>query len=69
MELWLEDIKDSFKDSIYLFGHYHDDRLVREKVEMYYTKYDILENILTRWDSGKQPDYYYSKDPNYYMRR
>jgi 3-oxoacid CoA-transferase subunit A len=69
MELWLEELKDKFKDSIYLFGHYHDDRLVREKVEMYYTKYDTLENILVRWDSGKQPDYYYPKDPNYYMGR
>ena len=69
MELWLEENKEKFNDTIYLFGHYHDDRLVRPKVEMYYYKFDTLDNIVARWASGKQPDYYYPKDPNYFYGR
>lgn len=69
MELWLEENKDNFQNAIYLFGHYHDNRLVREKAEMYYAGYDTLDNIIARWNSNKQPDYYYPKDPNYFHGR
>lgn len=69
MELWLENIKENFDNAIYLFGHYHADRLVRPKVEMYYHDFNFLNDIKERWESNKQPDYYYEKDPKYYIGR
>jgi 3-oxoacid CoA-transferase subunit A len=73
MELWLEEIKDSFKDAIYLFGHYHAERLVRPKAEMYYYNIDTLDHIIQRWDENREGGVeelmFLNKDPNYYMGR
>ena len=73
MELWLEDIKDSFQDAFYLFGHYHADRLVRPKAEMYYHNVDSLDNIIKRWDKNREDSVeelmFSNKDPNYYWGR
>jgi 3-oxoacid CoA-transferase subunit A len=49
MEVWLDELKDEVKWDIWLFGHYHDDRLVRPHVEMFYTDYEWLSSIVARW--------------------
>lgn len=49
MEHWMEELKDTFDWEVWLFGHFHDDRLVRPGVEMFYTDVDKLENCFSRW--------------------
>lgn len=65
MEKWFESIKDNFDWSIWLFGHFHADRLVRPGVEMFYNDIDDLDNIWHRQSIG-EPDPIMEIDPNYY---
>lgn len=67
MESWLNDLKDQFKWKIWLFAHYHDDRLVRPRVEMYYHDIEDLDKIWIRWQKPDELDWWLQKDPNYYM--
>ena len=71
MEKWMLKMKEDTAWGLWLFGHYHDDRLVRPFVEMYYKCTDKLENIVKRWDkyaeSGELTEYWIPKDPNFYM--
>ena len=46
MENWLETFKDKIDWDIWLFGHFHDDRLVRPGVEMYYNDIVSMKSIL-----------------------
>ena len=65
-ELWMNEIKDKITYNLWLFGHFHDDRLVRPHVEMYFQKIEDLEIIYNRWngDNPSIPKDLY-KDPNY----
>jgi hypothetical protein len=45
MEKWLDDFKNNIDWKIWLFGHYHDDRLIRPGVEMYYKDIEDWENM------------------------
>ena len=45
MELWMEDFKNTISWDAWLFGHYHDDRLVRPGVEMFYQDMKSLDKI------------------------
>lgn len=67
MENWLENLKSTFKWSIWMFGHFHDDRLVRPGVEMLSTGVVDLEDVWCRWKIGDQPEWWIKKDPKYYM--
>lgn len=67
MEMWMQEFKDTFTWKIWLFGHYHDDRLVRPHVEMYYTDTEDLEVIFERWVKN-EIEWWLKKDPNYYMK-
>lgn len=67
METWLEEIKNKFSWHIWLFGHYHDDRLVRPRVEMFFNDYEFLDEVAKRWDSAEELPWWMKKDPNYYM--
>lgn len=67
MEMWLDKLKDEFDWNIWLFGHFHDDRLVRPHVEMYSTDLEDLDTIAERWKDGSSPAWWLKKDPNYYM--
>lgn len=70
MELWLEKIKDKFDWQVWLFGHYHDDRLVRPGVEMYFNDWQFLDVLAERWIDNSDPEILWlKKDPNYYMGR
>ena len=67
MEKWLDDFKNHINWNVWLFGHYHDDRLVRPGAEMFYGDIENLEDVYQRWTSGNEPEWYLKKDPNYYM--
>lgn len=70
MEEWMEDLKKNIKWNIWLFGHFHDDRLVRPCVEMLYRDVEPLEDIIKRWDywdeHGELDAWWYNKDPKFY---
>ena len=65
MEKWLDDFKNHIDWKIWLFGHYHDDRLVRPGVEMYYKDIEDWEDIMKRWEDPEHLDWWLKKDPNY----
>lgn len=69
MENFLEEIEKKVSWEYYLFGHYHDDRLVRPCVEMFYHRLDSLDSIANRWENFKQtkklPEGYVC-DPKFY---
>lgn len=69
MELWLQRIRDNIHYGVWLFGHYHDDRLVRPGVEMYYEYVEDLEHIWDRWQHDSCAEWWLKKDPNYYFGR
>lgn len=71
MELWLDKFKDAIKWNVWLFGHYHQDRLERPHVEMYYKDIESLDTIYERWmkyDETNELDWWLNKSPNYYMK-
>ena len=65
MENWLETFKDKIDWDIWLFGHFHDDRLVRPGVEMYYNDIEDLQDVIMRWTGEGRLDWWLKKDPNY----
>lgn len=65
MELWLDEVKQKVDWNIWLFGHYHDDRLIRPGVEMYYRDIENWDNIMKRWEDPEHLDWWLKKDPNY----
>ena len=64
MEEFLNNIKE-ITAARWAFGHYHDDRLVRPGVEMYYRNIEDLEDIIKRWKDPEHLDWWLKKDPNY----
>ena len=70
MELWLNDLKDRIRWNIWLFGHYHCDRLERPHVEQYYNDIENLDVIYKRWidfDDNQDLDWWLEKSPKFYM--
>lgn len=69
MEKWLDNLKDTFKWKIWLFGHFHGSRAERPGVEMLFTDIEDLNTIKKRWYFGKRPrlEWWMPKGPNYYM--
>ena len=67
MEEWLEEFKNRIYYKAWLFGHYHDDRLVRPGAQMLYKKLEPLKDIYQRWFQNN-PEYFigWAKDPKYY---
>lgn len=66
MEKWMDVFKDHITWNAWLFGHFHDDRLVRPGVEMYMNDTENLDTIYERWTCGREPDWWLRKDPKYY---
>ena len=66
METWMDAFKDAINWNIWLFGHYHRDRLVRPHVEMLSTDIQKLDDIYKRWND---PDgiipLYWEFDPKF----
>ena len=65
-EIWLQDLKETFTWDIWLFGHYHADRLERPHVEQLFKVIENLSDIWDRWHSGKI-EWWMRKSPHYYM--
>ena len=65
MEVWLNTLKNKITWKVWLFGHYHADRLERPGVEMFYTEMEDMETIWQRWTSGKELDWWLIKSPNF----
>ena len=69
MELFLDELVKVFKWKIYCFGHYHQDRIERPRVEQYFTDSDDINTIYNRWE-GENPtintEWWLVKSPNYY---
>lgn len=70
MEIWMEKFKDMISWELWMFAHYHADRIERPYVEQFYTKIEDLDTILARWTryhKTKELDWLLSKSPNFYM--
>lgn len=63
MEVWFNTLKDKITWKVWLFGHYHADRLERPSVEMFYTEMEDMETIWHRWTSGEELDWWLIKSP------
>lgn len=53
MEIWMDDLKNKIDWRIWLFGHYHADRIERPCVEQMYMDYEDLNTIWNRWYGEK----------------
>ena len=67
MELWMDDLKDKITWKVWLFGHYHRDRLERPRVEMFYHNMEDLDTIWKRWTTDEELPWWLAKSPNYWM--
>ena len=67
MEVWLDSFKDKINWEVWLFGHFHADRMERPHVEQYFNAIEDLEEIWKRWhDPDYLPPEYFRKSPNFY---
>lgn len=67
-EKFLDEIADVLNWKVWLFGHYHADRIECPRVEQYYNNLEDINVIAERWDyykeTGKLP-WYIVKGPNF----
>lgn len=49
MEVWMEAVREEVRWNHWLFGHYHVDRIEAPHVEQFYTEFESLEGIESRW--------------------
>ena len=65
-EHWLQDeVLANINYNVWLFGHFHDDRLVRPHIEMYFHYYDEIDYIYNNHMNNTH-GYWRKKDPKYY---
>ena len=72
MNNWLESWcpQHMHKKSIFLFGHYHSDMLIRPRVEMFYQNSEFLSDIIKRWeeyDKTKNLPWWIHTSQKFYM--
>lgn len=68
MELWLDKIRQSIHYKIWLFGHYHSNRLERPGVQLMYESIETLDEIWARWNNSNEPEWWLPKSPMYYAK-
>lgn len=69
MEEWFTTVEENIEYQVWLFGHFHDDRLVRPHVEMMYNDVQSLEEVYERWQNDFQPYMYtWNIDPKFEER-
>lgn len=68
MELWLDKVQQAVDWRVWLFGHYHADRVERPCVEQMYMDYENIETIWNRWFGEKtyEKEWWLPKSP--YMK-
>ena len=49
MEVWMEELANAVQWNIWLWGHYHADRIEAPHCEMFYYEVEDLESIEARW--------------------
>ena len=49
MELWMDELANSVRWNLWLWGHYHADRIEASHCEMFYYEVEDLESIEARW--------------------
>lgn len=71
MELWLDKVRQSIHWKIWLFGHYHSDRLERPRVQLMYNSIEQLDEIWIRWTEPGilEKEWYLPKAPLYYEKQ
>lgn len=70
MEKFLDEIVTVCPTNVYIFGHYHADRIERPGVEQMFTDIENLQDIIDRWSYYKKTNelpWYLIKSPNFYM--
>lgn len=71
MELWLNELKDKIQWRIWLWAHYHVDRIERPHCEIYYNDIENLDVIYKRWidyDNTGELDWWLQKGPMFYAK-
>jgi 3-oxoacid CoA-transferase subunit A len=66
MERWLDKLMNKIDWDLFLFGHYHADRIELPHVEQFFEAIESLEDIKNRWeryDSGKELDWWLPVSP------
>lgn len=70
MELWMSQLHEKIEYGIWLFAHYHADRIERPYIEIFYHEAESLEDIISRWkkyDKTGEIDWWIPKSPAYFM--
>lgn len=69
-EVFLETLKNQIQFGTWLFGHYHNDRLERPRVEMFFNDIENLNDIYLRWNDreNQKVPWYLDKGPDYYAK-
>lgn len=68
MERWMNNFIGH--TNVWLYGHYHADRIERPGVEIFFEKTEDLKNIMNRWKryyKTGELDWWLPKSPNFYM--
>lgn len=66
MEVWMSELKDIISWNLWLFGHYHLDRVELPHVEIFYQEIEELNSIVDRWiayDNGESLPWYIPLSP------
>ena len=65
MEIWMDALKNCIDWRVWLFGHFHADRVERECVEQMYMDYEKLDTIWNRWYGEKtyEKEWWLPKSP------
>ncbi len=70
MELFLNEIEEEVYYKVWVFGHYHCDRLERPRIEQFYKNTENIHDIYNRWQNyfaTGNLDWWLNKSPNFYM--
>lgn len=65
MEKWLEEFQCTIDYDHWLFGHYHDDRILTPGIEMFYQDIENLEDIVKRWNDRENIHWWIKEYPNF----
>ena len=68
MEIWLEEIAKIFEWKLWLFAHYHTDRVEWPHVEIFYQEMEPLQDVLARWaryDENGELDWWIPVGPKF----
>lgn len=68
MEIWMEELSEKINWNIWLFAHYHTDRVEWPHVEIFYQEMEPLQDILARWaryDENGELDWWIPVGPKF----